>query len=234
MITYTKHLITLMGTPAEHRESIIVACSMALVVLCYQMLSDFIVTDFVPNWFEIIGTWSGLICVWLARTQNILTWPWGIVSAATLGYFFATIGLPGQQWLNWGYFLIIQLWAWPQWVYGGAKRTPLMVTRLSIYARVAVVLVVAACTLVVYRLIDVLVPGSVYPLLDALVVASSIVAQYLLGLKKVESWVLWLGPVNLLSIVLFMSAGAYTVMALYIAFFIHAVCALRAWRTAAL
>jgi nicotinamide mononucleotide transporter len=58
---------------------------------------------------------------------------------------------------------------------------------------------------------------------------SSVVAQFLLGRKKVESWVLWLGPVNLLSITLFFLAGAYTVTALYIAFFIHAAFALRSW-----
>jgi nicotinamide mononucleotide transporter len=206
---------------------------MAPVVLFYQLLSYWIIPDFVPNWFEIIGTWSGLICVWLARTQSILTWPWGIVSAAMLGYFFSTIGLPGQQWLNWGYFLIIQFWAWPHWARGGTEDSLRPVTRLSTLARTGVVLVLIVGTFVIYRLIDLIVPGSVYPLLDAVVVASSVVAQYLLGLKKVESWILWLGPVNLLSVVLFFIAGAYTVMALYIAFLIHAAFALRSWREAA-
>lgn len=151
-----------------------------------------------------------------------------------LGYFFSTIGLPGQQWLNWGYFLIIQLWAWPQWAYGGERKAPRVVTVLSFRARAGVVFVLALGTFVIYRTIDFIVPGSVYPLLDAVVVASSIVAQYLLGLKKVESWILWLGPVNLLSICVFFVAGAYTVMALYVAFFIHAVFALRTWRKATL
>jgi nicotinamide mononucleotide transporter len=64
---------------------------------------------------------------------------------------------------------------------------------------------------------------------DALVVTASVTAQYLLGRKIIESWWLWLGPVNLLSIALFYAAGAYVVMALYCAFFIHAVVALRDW-----
>lgn len=233
-MTTTARATSFIGTTAEYRESLIVAVAMAVVVFLYQLLSLWIITDFVPSWFEIIGTWSGLVCVWLARTQNILTWPWGIVSAAMLGYFFSTIGLPGQQWLNWGYFLIIQLWAWPQWAYGGERKAPRVVTVLSFRARAGVVFVLALGTFVIYRTIDFIVPGSVYPLLDAVVVASSIVAQYLLGLKKVESWILWLGPVNLLSICVFFVAGAYTVMALYVAFFIHAVFALRTWRKATL
>lgn len=87
-----------------------------------------------------------------------------------------------------------------------------------------------AIAVVIYAAIDWLVPGSVYPGIDAIVVASSITAQYLLGRKVIESWWLWLGPVNMLSIVLFFAAGAYVVTALYVAFLIHAAFALRDWR----
>jgi nicotinamide mononucleotide transporter len=219
----------LIGTKDEYIESMKVAVGMAIVVFLYEIISSVIIPDFQLNWFEIIGTWTGLICVWLARTQNILTWPWGIISVGMLGYFFATIGLPGQQWLNWGYFLIIQFWAWPQWSFGGKQATVLPVTLLTNKARLILLAIALLATGVIYFLIDIIVPGSTLPLLDATVVASSIVAQYLLGLKKVESWLLWLGPVNLLSIILFFIAGAYTVMALYIAYFIHAIWALRTW-----
>lgn len=222
--------IKIFGSKADHIESLGVALSMFLVTMTFEYISSLVVRDFSLNWFEFVGTWAGLVCVWLSRTQNILCWPWGIISAGAFGFFFSEIGLPGQQWLNCGYFFLIQFWAWRQWVVGGGKETDLPVTRLDSKGRGVTVGVVLMFTVGVYFLIDSLVPGSLYPVLDALVVSASITAQYLMGLKKIESWVLWLGPVNLLSITLLYIAGAYLIMALYVAFFIHAVIALRTWK----
>ncbi len=219
------------GDTRSHKENAVVALSMFVVTISYEYFSQFFLPDFSFNIYEFIGTWSGLTTVWLSRTENILCWPWGILSAVMFGFFFGSIGLPGQQWLNWGYFLIIQLWAWPHWAFGGKKRDTLPVTSFGTSGRFLILLAIIFGTVVVYQLIDTLVPGSQYPLLDAIVVAASIVAQYLLGRKKVESWFLWLGPVNLLSIILFYIAGAYTVMALYVAFLIHAACAIRSWKS---
>jgi nicotinamide mononucleotide transporter len=221
----------LLGTKAQHAENLRVTLFMLLVTLMYQAVSAQLIPEFQFNWFEFIGTWSGLVTVWLARTENILSWPWGIVSAATLGYFFASIGLVGQQWLNWGYFLIIQLWAWPHWAFGGVAKSTLPITRFqSAWGWIGTIGVIGVGTLIVYSLIALIAPASTYPVIDAIVVASSITAQFLLGRKKLESWFLWLGPVNVLSIILFALSGAYIVMALYVAFFIHAIFALRSWR----
>ncbi|MEZ4195360.1 MAG: nicotinamide riboside transporter PnuC [Candidatus Paceibacterota bacterium] len=128
-----------------------------------------------------------------------------------------------------GLLLVIQFWAWQHWVSGGANRTELPVTMLKTSGRLLALMAIVAGSVVVYTLIDLLVPGSQNPIIDAIVVSSSVVAQYLLGRKNVESWILWLGPVNLLSIILFYSAGAFTVMALYMAFLIHALFAIRSW-----
>ncbi|HYD93158.1 MAG TPA: nicotinamide riboside transporter PnuC [Candidatus Paceibacterota bacterium] len=222
----------LLGTKHDVLEQTYVALAMLVVTFLYEGITAYAIPGFTFNIYEAVGTWTGLVCVWLSRTRNILCWPWGIVSALSLGFFFSQIGLPGQQWLNWVYFMIIQLWAWPHWAFGGADKTELPVTELSWKGKVLTVLAILAGTALVYYAIGYFAPGSFHPLLDALVVASSVVAQYLLGKKKVESWILWLGPVNLVSIVLFAMAGAYTVAALYLAFFIHAIFALGAWTKA--
>lgn len=226
--------VALLGTRRDHVEQLLVAFAMLAVTVGYAICSYVVVDGYQFNMYEFLGTWAALVCVWLSRTQNIMCWPWGIVSSVMLGVFFAQIGLPGQQWLNWGYFVVIQVLAWPHWAFGGAERTELPVTTLSWQERGYVVLVLLVGTSAVYAAIDLLAPGSLYPLLDALAVAASIVAQYLLGRKKVESWVLWLGPVNMVSIVLFFLSGAYILTALYVAFFIHAALALRSWARAEL
>ncbi len=226
-ITYT---VRFGGGKREHIENALVTLAMFAVTVLYELFSRAVFPDFSFNIYEFIGTWSGLVTVWLSRTENVLCWPWGIVSALMFGFFFGTVGLPGQQWLNWGYFLIVQIWAWPNWAFGGEARTALPVTYLSTKGRVVTLVTVLAGAALVYTLIDTFVPGSTYPVLDATVVSASVIAQFLLGRKNIESWYLWLGPVNLLSIILFYLAGAYTVMALYVAFFVHAVFAIRSWR----
>lgn len=219
------------GSRANHLENGYVTVAMLLVTVLYELFSKAVFPDFTFNVYEFVGTWSGLVTVWLCRTQNVLCWPWGILSALAFGFFFGSIGLPGQQWLNWGYFLVIQLWAWPNWAFGGEAKTELPITFLGVRGRLVALLSVLVGTALIYVLIDTFVPGSRYPILDATVVSASVVAQFLLGRKNVESWYLWFGPVNLLSIILFYLSGAYTVMALYIAFFIHAGCAIRKWRS---
>lgn len=230
--SYTKK-VQFCGGKKEHLENALVALAMLVVTLLYEAISKTVFPDFSFNIYEFIGTWSGLTTVWLCRTENVLCWPWGILSAVMFGFFFGSIELPGQQWLNWGYFLLIQVWAWPYWVFGGKEKTELPVTRLSITGRILTLVSLGLGALVLYLAIDLFAPGSSYPVLDAVVVASSVVAQYLLGRKKVESWYLWLGPVNTLSIMLFYLSGAYTVMALYIAFFIHAAFAIKSWSKSA-
>jgi nicotinamide mononucleotide transporter len=219
----------LFGTKKEHLEQLTVAVIMLLVSVLYLYVTRLFAPDYAFNVWEFIGTWTALVCVWLSRTRNVLCWPWGIISSLTLGWFFATIGLPGQQWLNWGYFVVIQLLAWPHWVFGGRERTELPVTSLSWRGRGVVLVLVVLGTIIIHSSIDTFAPGSAYPWLDALVVAASVLAQYLLGRKKVESWFLWLGPVNLVSIVLFYLSGALTLTALYLAFFVRALLALRTW-----
>lgn len=216
------------GSLREIRESSIVALAMLAVASAYQYVS-IAVTGYPFHWGEFLGTWTGLTCVWLFRTENIHSWPFGIISVLALGWFFRDIGLPGQQWLNWGFFMIIQLWAWPNWAFGGEDKSELPITLMSWSERLLAIAAVAGGTYIVYLLIDQFAPGSQYPVFDALVVSASVIAQLLLGMKKVESWWLWFGPVNVVSIILFTMSGAYTLTALYLAFLIHAGFALRSW-----
>lgn len=198
-----------------------------------------------PGLLEFFGTMTGLTCVWLTRTQNVMCWPVGIVSCAALGVFFWQVDLPGQAALNLVFFVGSSVWGWWQWRVGvkghrlyldsdgtvaaaeGVYDLP--VTGLKTYELFGIAGAVLGATFLSTPFIHYINPMSVMPFLDALVVWSSVAAQLLLGRKKVEAWWLWLGPVNLCSIYLFVVAGAYTVAALYVAFFFHAAWALRTW-----
>lgn len=221
------------GTAANTRETALVAAAMLAVTIAYEYAMSVLIEGFTIHWYEFFGTWCVLNAVWLVRTQNIQNWMWGIAGVVLLGVFFRDIGLPGQQWLQWAYFLPVQGWAWYHWVHGARDRAALPVTTLSSSGRALWLGVLAVGTIAVYASIDAFAPGSQLPILDATVVAASVTAQFLMGRKKVESWLLWLGPVNLISIWLFFSTGAYVLTALYVAFFIHAAFGVRSWWRAA-
>ena len=226
-----KHLQTIFGDKFAFRESILVAMVMLGVTLLYEGAMMLVIPDFAINGYELLGTWCALNAVWLVRTQNIQNWAWGTVGVLLLGVFFGQIGLPGQQWLQWAFFIPVQVWSWYYWATGGAKALSdeLPVTMLSMRERIFWLISMIAGTFIIMRFIEVFAPGSLYPVLDALVVVASMTAQFLMGRKKVESWILWLGPVNTVSIVLFALAGAYVLTALYIAFFVHAFFGVRTW-----
>jgi nicotinamide mononucleotide transporter len=217
------------GNIRDSNETVLVSLAMAIVTMVYTAFSYYVIPDYHHNWYEFVGTWLGLTCVWLTRTRNIQSWPIGIISVLAFGFFFQEINLFGQQWLNWGFFLPISFYCWWQWKQDYVDDLP--ITRLSPLRFLLMCAAIGLIALILSYNIQVFVPSSQYPSLDALVVVSSMVAQYLLAKRKIESWFLWLGPVNACSIVLFWLAGAYVATLLYAAFFIHAAIAIVEWQT---
>jgi nicotinamide mononucleotide transporter len=202
---------------------------LAFVVL-YEILGAMYIEGFVFNWFEFIGTWCGTITVWLVRTKNIHNWPIGFVCGACFGYFFWSGGVIGQGVLNLLFFAPLSLWYWYEWATKTETSSQDLPIEFMTLPEIIVWLsVITLGTLAIWWNISAFAPWSSLPWVDSLVVASSIVAQILLGKRKPESWILWLGPVNMLSIYLFVSMGWYTAALLYVAFFFHAAWATATW-----
>jgi nicotinamide mononucleotide transporter len=74
---------------------------------------------------------------------------------------------------------------------------------------------------------------AVYTYWDASIVAASVIAMILLSRKKVESWWLWIGPVNISAIALYTITGASMFAALYVLFLVMAFVGLSRWNAAA-
>jgi|TARA_B100001964_G_scaffold184513_1_gene204502 nicotinamide mononucleotide transporter len=189
--------------------------------------------DFVPGWVEFGGTMTSLWSVWITQRRNVLALPVGIVSVILMGWFFRDIGLVGQEWLHWGYYLPVQFWAWAQWTRGGEEQTELLVTRLSNPARILALAGGAIATMALGWLLDAGWDDALYTYWDASIVAASVVAMLLLSRKKVESWWLWILPVNVSAIGLYLTTGAYMFAALYGLFLVMAFVGLARWIRAA-
>ena len=67
------------------------------------------------------------------------------------------------------------------------------------------------------------------PFLDSLVLAFSVLGQFLLMGRRYESWWCWL-LVNTIAVPLYLSRGLHVTAVLYAAFWVNAVVALARWR----
>ena len=221
------------GRRWEHRQAAIAAIGSLLACSMYWLGTQRFAPDFVPGWVEFGGTMTSLWSVWITQRRNVLALPVGIVSVILMGWFFRDIGLVGQEWLHWGYYLPVQFWAWAQWTRGGEEQTELLVTRLSNPARVLALAGGAIVTMALGWLLDAGWDDALYTYWDASIVAASVVAMLLLSRKKVESWWLWILPVNVSAIGLYLATGAYMFAALYGLFLVMAFVGLARWIRAA-
>lgn len=218
---------SLFGTRSDRVEALVGGCVALLVTLGYGLVADAFNTP--PTGIESASLWASLACVWLARTENIWTMPYGIVSVVLLGWFLLDIELVGQGWLQYLFYVPVQLFGWWAWARGGEGRTELPVTRLSSRQWVGVAAIVLAAWAACYLMFDWLYETPSYLAWDTSIVASSIMAQSLMTWKKRESWLFWSVPVNISSIGLFYVTDADAFVFLYGVFLLNSVWGWRMW-----
>jgi nicotinamide mononucleotide transporter len=182
-----------------------------------------------PTPLEIVGTIASLACVWLTRRQNVLCMPLGLVGVVASGWYFFGIGLVGQGWLHLAYYVPTQLWGWWEWIRGGAQRTEKPVAWMSGGGRVALLAYLPLGTVALAALFSSLHGPSDTLVWDASIVAASLAAQWLMTVKRIESWLLWLIPVDVSAVLLYAASGAYLFAALYALYLVIASLGLRDW-----
>ena len=220
------------GREWEHRHALVAGVGSFALCGLYWLGTKRFAPDYVPGWAEFGGTTTSLWSVWITQRRNVLAMPVGLVSVLLMGWFFRDIGLIGQTWLHWGYYVPVQLWAWQQWTRGGEDHTELEVSRLGWSERATAAAVLVGATVALGWLLDAGWDDALYTYWDASIVAASVVAMFLLSRKKVESWWLWIGPVNVSAIGLYLATEAYMFAALYCLFLVMAVVGLMRWQRA--
>jgi nicotinamide mononucleotide transporter len=217
----------LLGDRADRVEAFfggVVAC--VAVVLYVVVARSF---DTPTSWIEGFSLWSSLACVWLARTENIWTMPYGLIAVILLGWFLLDIDLVGQGWLQFVFYVPVQVVGWWAWSRGGTGRTELPVTRLNGEQWALVVTLAILGWASCFFVFDWLYEESAYLLWDSSIVASSVTAQTLMSWKKRESWMWWTIPVNVSSLALFVRTESWAFVFLYAIFLFNSLLGWRDW-----
>lgn len=162
---------------------------------------------------EVIAFATGVICVWLAATRNVLTFPAGIVSSAMMLVLFWNTGLYGDSALQ-ILFIALGLQGWWAWSRGRANEE-LIVLRAGNADWWLVLGIMGPGAVALWWALQAL--GGSAPLLDATITSGSIAAQILLNRRRVENWLIWIA-VDVVSIPLYASRDLWLIAGLYAIF----------------
>jgi nicotinamide mononucleotide transporter len=175
---------------------------------------------------ELAGFIFGVLNVWLATRENVWSWPTGIVNAAMYTIVFAREGLYSDTGLQVVY-LALSLYGWYAWLRGGPSHTALRVTRTP--RNVGVIIAVAGLAMwALLWLTTSRIAGAALAPLDAALVATSLVAQFMMTRKYRECWIVWI-VADIVYVAMFAWKGLMLTSILYMVFTLLAVKGHRDW-----
>jgi nicotinamide mononucleotide transporter len=179
------------------------------------------------TWAEVLGFVTGAVNVWLVVRLSIANWPVGIANVVLLGLIFLDGGLYADAGLQIVY-VVLQVWGWWQWLYGGRDRTELATQRTSRAEWAGQAIAGVAGTALLTWTLSAWTDSTV-PFWDALTTTISLLATYGQSRKLLESWWLWIAA-DLIYIPLYASKHLYLTSGLYVIFLALCVAGLVAWR----
>lgn len=189
--------------------------------------------DYPLSWIELIGTIFGLVTVYLASRENILTWPTGLINVAAFFFLFYQVNLYSDMVLQ-IYFFVMSLYGWYYWK---TKPNGQPITSLPLRWQKSYSVVLVVCTTLLgltMSSIHELLPNlfsqpAAFPFADAFTTVASIMATILLARKVIENWYLWIA-VDMVSILLYSMKGIYLVAIEYFIFLIICIFGLLKWK----
>ncbi|WP_257312157.1 nicotinamide riboside transporter PnuC [Geothrix fuzhouensis] len=182
-----------------------------------------------PSLMEVSGFVTGAACVGLLVRQNIWNWPLGIANNLVFIVLFYRTGLYADVGLQ-GFYIAISVYGWWSWLHGGRDHGALEVSRVRTAMAGLLALAVAAATGLLAWLLRHY-TNSTVPVLDSLITALSLVAQFMMTRKWVENWLVWI-LANSLSVGLLIYKGLYVTSGLYLVYQVLCILGWVAWRRA--
>lgn len=174
---------------------------------------------FFSSWLgitEFIASILTLVCVWQTARQNIWSFLWGGIGVILFGLIFYEVQLYADTSLQLLYYLPITFYGWWYWYTKGPAPDTLEVTcNPKQYG------LIAGWTILGWFLTATFfstLTNASLPIPDSFILFASIVAQYLLSKKRLESWYLWI-LVDIVAIPVYAYKGLYVTSGLYFILF---------------
>ncbi|MBV6472403.1 MAG: Nicotinamide riboside transporter PnuC [Saprospiraceae bacterium] len=171
----------------------------------------FVVFNYPVAHLEWLSALSGVLAVWLAARENILSWPVGLVNILSAFFIYHHVQLYADMFLQ-VYFFGMGLYGWHHWQREHRAALPLkwMSAKMRLASGVFVVSGSAVMGWCMTRL-HIWFPqwffvAAAFPYADSAVAVGSVLANFLLARRYLENWILWIG-IDLLCVYLYFNKG---------------------------
>lgn len=175
---------------------------------------------------EIFANILNLVSVFLANRNNIHTWWTGIIGTILFGVLFFEVKLYADVILQ-IFFIATNIYGWWAWLYGSESKRELHVSRITVHQLILFSVLAVIITIGHGYLLHSLTDAS-FPFIDSIVLVLSIIAQFLLMRRKLESWFFWI-LVDAVACPLYAAKELYLTSAIYFLFLLNAVWGLVNW-----
>ena len=165
----------------------------------------------------------------LAGRNNIHSWWIGIVGCVLFAVLFYQVNLYADVLLQL-FFIVTCVIGWLQWRRGAAGQ-PLPITRTG-WRSLAWIVPAGIAAVVIYGMLLHRWTNAYAPFIDSAVLVFSIIAQFLLMSRRIETWAFWL-LVNTVAVPLYYSRGLHLTAVLYAAYWFNALLSWYWWRVQA-
>lgn len=179
------------------------------------------------NYIELTGTIAGIAGALLTTRQIIWCWPVNLVNVACYIYVFFV----SRNFAYFGlqiFYLVITLYGWYHWRYGGEGESELKVSRLSMKMFLWFLVLVAAGTSALGFILDKYTADTM-PFLGSLLSISALICTFLSARKLLESYLIWI-VIDMISIGMFMYQKMYPTVVLFISYTSIAVYGYYLWK----
>jgi len=168
----------------------------------------------------------GLINVALLIFRSIWNYAFGIASVAIYVFVFWESRLYAESGLQ-VFFVFAQVWGWYLWLKVGDTETGVPVRWLDWRSRAVWLTVTASISLNLGWVME-RYTNAVAPYVDGPIAVTSMAAQVLLGFRRVENWVLWIG-IDVAAVLLYIHRGLYPTAGLYGGMLVMSLFGLKEW-----
>lgn len=178
---------------------------------------------------ETIAFVFGIVSVWLAKKENILVYPTGLIATIITTYLLFIAEYYGDMIVN-GYFTIMSVYGWYTWGKSGNNKENLPVSRTNRKEKLTGILLFFMTIFVVFA-IYIFSGKNIEPDNYIDIIASGIffTGMWYMALKKIENWTLWIiGDIIVTPLYAYRGLGILSLQ--YLIFTILAVSAYMEWR----
>ena len=162
----------------------------------------------------------------LDTRQNILGRPLGLIANGISVYIYYSAGFYAKCLLK-CIFVVLNIYGWYQWLYGGENKTRLKVSKTP-YSQLVIVAILGLSVAWGLGKTLTLCSSATFPYWDSLLAVMALTAYWMLVRKKLEAWLL-LVPTDALYATLLCFKGLYLLSSLHLCYTILATNGYRNW-----